>query len=132
MKSIAVIGLNADTGMISGGGSAQVDPPGRMPIEVAGACVVPDVADESNRGEGAGRAGEIRSGQRSGGCGDAGEGLRCGDRVRVPVGKRRHGPAIRSSLPDNQDALIAQVAAANPRTIVVLEIGHGGDDAVAR
>ena len=27
------------------------------------------------------------------------------------------------SLPDNQDALITQVAAANPRTIVVLESG---------
>ncbi len=27
------------------------------------------------------------------------------------------------SLPDNQDALIAAVAAANPRTIVVLETG---------
>ena len=27
------------------------------------------------------------------------------------------------SLPENQDALIAQVAAANPRTVVVLETG---------
>src|SRR6202044_764072 len=33
VKSIAVIGLNADTGMISGGGSAQVDPPGRAPTK---------------------------------------------------------------------------------------------------
>ena len=29
LHSIAIIGPNADTGMISGGGSAQVDPPGR-------------------------------------------------------------------------------------------------------
>jgi len=28
IHSIAVIGLNADSGMMSGGGSAQVDPPG--------------------------------------------------------------------------------------------------------
>ncbi|HEY4009848.1 MAG TPA: glycoside hydrolase family 3 N-terminal domain-containing protein, partial [Acidobacteriaceae bacterium] len=30
VRSIAVIGLNADTGMISGGGSAQVDAPGQI------------------------------------------------------------------------------------------------------
>ena len=34
------------------------------------------------------------------------------------------------SLPDNQDALIDQVAAANPRTIVVHRIQHRRPDAV--
>ena len=38
-------------GMISGGGSAQVDPPGRARLEVAGARVVPDFAAESGQGE---------------------------------------------------------------------------------
>src|SRR5208337_957271 len=33
VRSIAIIGQNADTGMISGGGSAQVDPPGRSAPE---------------------------------------------------------------------------------------------------
>jgi len=35
------------------------------------------------------------------------------------------------SFPDNQDALIEQVAAANLHTIVVLETGNGCHDAVA-
>ena len=36
------------------------------------------------------------------------------------------------SLPGNQDALVAAVAAANPRTIVVINTGSPGHDAVAR
>jgi beta-glucosidase len=36
--------------------------------------------------------------------------------------QRGYGPED-LSLPDNQDALIAAVAAANPKTIVVLETG---------
>ena len=39
-KSIAIIGPHADEGMISGGGSAQVDAPGRPQRRLAGACVV--------------------------------------------------------------------------------------------
>ena len=52
VKSIAIIGQNADMGMISGGGSAQVDPPGTQRAAMAGACVVPDVAAESRQSQG--------------------------------------------------------------------------------
>jgi beta-glucosidase len=46
VRSIAVIGPHADTGMISGGGSAQVDPKGPAGRPLAVACVVPDFALE--------------------------------------------------------------------------------------
>ena len=49
MKSIALIGSHADIGMLSGGGSAQVDPPG-------GNVIMPPGNAE--------RFGDIRSGSR--------------------------------------------------------------------
>ena len=52
----------------------------------------------------------------------AGEGVGRRDRLRVPMGERGHGSA-ESVVAGQQDALIEQVAAANPRTIVVLETG---------
>ncbi len=42
VRSIAIIGQNADIGMISGGGSAQVDPPGSSEPGLAVARLVPD------------------------------------------------------------------------------------------
>ena len=92
VHSIAVLGLNADTGMISGGGSAQVDPPGRPSAPWQSACVVSHIAAEGDRREGARRDGALRR-QRA--CGSRGGSERrgCRDRLRVPVGERRHGPA---------------------------------------
>ena len=50
-SSIAIIGPHADIGMISGGGSAQVDPPGRAGTPVAGARVVSYFAVEGGECE---------------------------------------------------------------------------------
>ena len=49
VHSIAVIGPNADTGMISGGGSAQVDPPGASVGPLAEPRVVSHIAAEGHR-----------------------------------------------------------------------------------
>ena len=122
VRSIAVIGPNADSSMISGGGSAQVDPPGRpapkwlehvwfptSPLKAI-AEKVPSVTVRFDSGA---------------------------DRVSAATLAKQADVAIvfayqwtsedmdlpNLSLPDNQDALITQVAAANPRTIVVLETG---------
>jgi len=101
-RSIAIIGGHADVGMISGGGSAQVDPPG-------GNAIAPP-------GKGA---------------------THWQDHIWFPTSPLNADVAIvfayqwesegvdltTLSLPDNQDALIEQIAAANPHTIVVLETG---------
>ena len=67
VKSIAVIGAHADVGMLSGGGSAQVDPPGGNaimppgqrcdPLGIAG--MVPHFATEGDSRESAGRQGGV-------------------------------------------------------------------------
>ena len=61
VKTIAVIGGHADVGMLSGGGSAQVDPSRRQRNYASGsprnnmgkAGLVSHVADESDHGKGA-------------------------------------------------------------------------------
>jgi len=130
VHSIAIIGGHADVGMISGAGSAQVDPPG-------GNAIMPP-------GKGATRWGEPVWFPTS-----PLKALRAklpntkidfdpGTDLKSAVGLAKSSdlaivfahqweiegldlPSL--SLPDNQDALIEQVATANSRTIVVLETG---------
>jgi len=122
LRSIAVIGPNANSSMISGGGSAQVDPPGRSapqwkehvwfptsPLKAI-AAKVPGVTVEFDSG--ADKASAAALAKKSD--------------VAIVFGYQWTSedfdlPSL--SLPDNQDTLIEQVAAANPRTIVVLETG---------
>ncbi len=59
VHSIAIIGPHADTGMISGGGSAQVDPPGRAGSSVAVAGVVSHLALEGRERRSSSRAGNL-------------------------------------------------------------------------
>ena len=74
LHTIAVIGSHSDVGMISGGGSAQVDPIGGNAIMPAGQGrdaldgrdLVPDFAAEGDPGARAQGDGEVRSGHRSG------------------------------------------------------------------
>ena len=97
VKSIAVIGSHADTGVLSGGGSAQVDPPGggasryRRPRGV-----VPVLAPQGHPRQGAqGQSGVQRGNRyRRGGC--PGQGL--GDRHRG--GERAHQRGARHAQPD--------------------------------
>jgi beta-glucosidase len=122
LRSLAVIGPHADTGMISGGGSAQVDPPGRAPAKwqehvwfptspLKAVCAkAPGAHVQFDSGADPARAAEV---------------AKQSDAALVFVYQwTSEGMDLPNlSLPDNQDALIEQVAAANPRTVVVLETG---------
>jgi beta-glucosidase len=122
VHSIAVIGPNADTGMISGGGSAQVDPPGKpaapwqsqvwfptSPLKAVSAAD-PQAKVQFNSGSDPAAAAAF---------------AKQADVAIVFVYRwMSEGTDLPNlSLPGNQDALIEQVAAANPHTIVVLETG---------
>ena len=92
VHSIAVLGLNADTGMISGGGSAQVDPPGRPSAPWQSHVWFPTSPLKAIAAKAPGAT--VRYGrQRASGGRRSSERRGCGDRLRVPVGERRHGPA---------------------------------------
>lgn len=130
LRTVAVIGNHADVGMISGGGSAQVDPPGGNAIAPPGKGAtqwqvpvwfptsplkalrerLPNANVEFNSGSDPAAAAAMASNA---------------DVALVFVHQwESEGLDLPSlSLPENQDALIAQVAAANPHTIVVLESG---------
>src|SRR5437762_2804163 len=122
LRSIAVIGPNANTGMISGGGPAQVDPPGHGATKWKEHIWFPTSPLKAISAKTPGATVEFDSGA---------------DRASTAALAKKSDVAIvfayqwasedldlpSLSLPDNQDALIAQVSAANPRTIVVLETG---------
>jgi beta-glucosidase len=121
VRSIAVIGERADFGMISGAGSAQVDPPGppgkwhehiwfpTSPLKAI-AAKVPGAKVEFDSGSNLESAAALA--KRS-------------DIAIVFVNQwTSEGMDLPNlSLPGNQNDLIAKVAAANPKTIVVLESG---------
>src|SRR6201996_591537 len=130
VRSIAIIGGHADVGMISGGGSAQVDPPGGNAIMPPGKgathwqdhiwfppsplkalkAKLPNTKVEFNSGEDTASAAAL---------------AKSSDVAIVFayqwISEGMDLPNL--SLPDNQDALIDAVTKANPRTIVVLETG---------
>ena len=121
VKSIAVIGGNADKGVLAGGGSSDVTP-------VGGAVMIDEhtylpsppldaLRRELPQGEDRLRR-RHRSGRGRGACGA----VRRRDRLRHPAQQRRVGRHA-SNLTGNQDALVAAVAKANPKTIVVAETG---------
>jgi beta-glucosidase len=129
VKSIAVIGSHADVGVLSGAGSAQVDAPGgnaidpkpgtadwQQPIyfpssplkyvrkKVPSAKVAYDDGTNPAAAAALAKSSEIAI-------------------VFVNQFMTEGRDFATLSLPDNQDALVRAVAAANPRTIVVLETG---------
>jgi beta-glucosidase len=136
IKAIAVIGSHADVGVLSGGGSDQVD--------AAGGNAVPPPSTE--------KAGEGGGEETPTGVWHPSSPLKA-IRAKAPKAKVDYDPGTdlaaaaklagaadvaivfvhqhtteghdvpNLSLPDNQDQLVSQVAAANPRTIVVLETG---------
>jgi len=134
IKSIAVIGSHADVGVLSGGGSAQVDPPGGN--------AVPPPPPGAQRGFGFGRGPvwfpssplkairakvpKAKVEYNAGTDPAAAAALAKASEVAIvfvnqPTSEGRD--AVDLSLPDDQDKLVAAVAAANPHTIVVLETG---------
>jgi len=131
VRSIAVIGAHSDVGMISGGGSAQVDPPGGNAILPPGKGLTthwqehiwfptsPLKAIEA-------RAPEAKVSYDPGTDPAAAAEAAKGKDVAIVFAYvwESEGMDLPSlSLTDNQDAVVAAVAAANPKTIVVLETG---------
>jgi beta-glucosidase len=120
--SIAVIGPHANTSMISGGGSAQVDPPGSAAPNWKAHVWFPTSPLKAITASAPGASVQFDSGEE---LASAAELAKKSDVAIVFVyqwtSEDMDLPSL--SLPDNQDALIEQVAAANPRTIVVLETG---------
>jgi beta-glucosidase len=130
IASIAVIGAHSDVGMISGGGSAQVDPPGGNAIMPPGQgrttwqahiwfptsplkaiqAAAPQAKVRYDPGTNAASAALL---------------AKAADVAMVFAYQwESEGMDLDSlSLPEHQDELIAKIAAANPRTIVVLESG---------
>jgi beta-glucosidase len=124
LRRLLVIGDHADTGVLSGGGSSQVTPPGSTletgplstrvyhPSSLVRALqnLLPDVL-----------VGQLPGSERSAALAAASE----VDAVVVVAEQwtteGRDVPDL--SLPDDQDTLVAGLAAANPRTVVVLQTG---------
>jgi beta-glucosidase len=130
IHSIAVIGPHADVGMISGGGSAQVDPPGGNAIMPPGKgntywqahIWFPTSPLKSIRAKAPGANVQFDSGA------DPATAAALAKSADVAIifayQWESEGMDLDSlSLPDNQDELIAKVATANPHTVVVLETG---------
>ncbi len=130
VHSIAIIGGHADVGMISGGGSAQVDPPSGNAIMPPGKgatnwqdhiwfptsplkalqAKLPNTRIDFDPGTDP-KAAAILAKNADVAIVFASQWL--AEDMDVPS----------LSLPDNQDALIEQIASVNPHTIVVLETG---------
>src|ERR1700751_4348426 len=121
VHSIAVLGVNADSGMISGGGSAQVDPPGRPSAPWQSHVWFPTSPLKEIAAKAPGVT--VRYGGSEPAA--AAEAAKAADVAIVFAYQwESEGMGLPDlSLPDNQDALIERVAAANPHTIVVLETG---------
>ncbi len=132
VRTVAVIGRNADRGMISGGGSAQVDPPGGNAIgdipekervqEWQKAVWFPDAPLAAIQA--ALPAAKVRFDSGSDPSRAAAM-ARDADVVLVYAYQwQAEGVDLSTlALPDHQDRLIAEVAQANPRTVVILETG---------
>ena len=131
-RSIVVIGSHADVGVLTGGGSAQVDPPGGnaappapgTPLDMFQRPPVwyPSSPLKAMRAKATATQLSYLSGA------DVAAAAAAAARADLAVVFANQPSAEGAdhadlSLPDNQDALIAAVAAANPRTVVVLETG---------
>jgi beta-glucosidase len=130
LRTIALIGAHSDVGMLSGGGSAQVDPPGGSAILPVGEghsawqahIWFPTSPLKAIRAKAKGARVQYDAGKDHAG---AAELARNAD-VAIVFAEQweSEGMDLESlSLPNGQDDLITKVAAANPHTIVVLETG---------
>ena len=136
IQSIAVIGSHADVGVISGGGSAQVDPPGGNAVAhqatnrpgseaeaIFGAAAVwyPSSPLKAIRAKAPAAKVEYSDGT------DVSAAAALAQRSEVAIvfvnqpSSEGRDPSL--TLPGNQDRLVSAVAAANRHTVVVLETG---------
>ncbi len=123
VRSIAIIGSKADTSVLSGGGSAQVDPPGGGPSRFGGPAIwFPSSPLKAIRAKAPRAKVEFHDGV------DVAAAVALAKTseiaivvVNEPTSEGRDMATL--SLSGNQNELVSAVAAANPRTIVVLETG---------
>ena len=132
VHSIAVIGSHADVGVLSGGGSAQVDapggnavppPPGAPRRGIFGNVVWhPSSPLKAIRAKASNATVQYDAGTDPAAAAAV---AKSADVAIVfanqPTSEGEDVDTL--SLPDNQDAVISAVAAANPHTVVVLETG---------
>ncbi|HEY2547540.1 MAG TPA: glycoside hydrolase family 3 C-terminal domain-containing protein, partial [Candidatus Acidoferrum sp.] len=122
VKSIAVIGPHVDEGMMSGGGSAQVDAPGRASAGWQAQVWFPPSPVKVLQGRLPWAKIQFDTGAN---LASAAELAKKSDMAIVFAYQwESEGMDLDNlSLPVKQDDLIAAVAAANPKTVVVLETG---------
>jgi beta-glucosidase len=129
VQSIAIIGSHADVGVLSGGGSAQVDSPGGNAVNPhpgGSYWMEPVYFPSSPLKEIRKQAPNAKVEFDPGTDAAAAAKLAAASQVAIvfvnqPMSEGRDAKTI--ELPENQDALVDAVAAANPHTIVVLETG---------
>jgi len=122
VKSIAVIGSHADTGLLSGGGSAQVDAPGAGP----GRWNQPVWFPSSPLATIKAKAPRAKVEFNDGADPAAAAALAKASEIAVVFVNQwtTEGRDVTTlTLPDKQDDLVSAVAAANAHTIVVLDTG---------
>jgi beta-glucosidase len=129
LHSIAVIGAHADVGILSGGGSAQVDAPGgnaispATPTQWGEAVYFPSAPLRYIREHAGGARVQFDAGSSAASAAS----LAQSSDIAIVFADQymsESGDAPSLSLPGGQDELISAVAAANPRTIVVLITGN--------
>ena len=122
VKSIAVIGPHADEGMMSGGGSAQVDAPGRPSAGWQAQVWFPPSPVSVLQRKFPGAKVQFDAGKDPASA----AALAKNSDVAIVFAYQWESEGMdleNLSLPVNQDGIIEAVAAANPKTIVVLETG---------
>jgi len=127
--SIAIIGSHADVGVLSGGGSAQVDAPGGNVIDPkpgpspwGEVIYFPSSPLRYIRAKSPQSNVQYNDGKDNAAAAKLAKSSSLAIVfVTQPMREGQDAPTL--SLPDNQDALVETVAAANPNTIVVLETG---------
>jgi len=122
VRSIAVIGPHANEGMMSGGGSAQVDAPGRPPAGWQAQVWFPPSPIKVLQAKFPGVSVQFDSGADPASA----AALAKNSDVAIVFAYQWESEGMdlaNLSLPVKQDEIIEAVAAANPKTIVVLETG---------
>jgi beta-glucosidase len=128
-NSIAIIGSHADVGVLSGGGSAQVDAPGGNAADpkAGGSGWTEHIYFPSSPLKNI-QAHSPHASVRYANGADVSAAAQLAKSSAVAIvfvnqPMQEGMDAVTLSLPDNQDALVEAVAKANPNTIVVIENG---------
>jgi beta-glucosidase len=127
-KRIAIIGGHADVGVLSGGGSSQVYPRGGSPVPNEGpdAFPGPEVYFPSSPMKAIEAQSSAHATYADGKDIAAAARAAADSDIAIVFATQWTGESIDApnlNLPNNQDALIAAIAKANPKTVVVLETG---------